>query len=117
MPLPIETALVRVAQSALANVVAHAGARHAALTLTFLPDAVILDVVDDGRGFDATQPGGNGSSGGYGLPAMRSRMRELGGTLTLETAPGDGTAVAVRVPLDWDTASDEAVDGVEGQKP
>lgn len=118
LPLPIETALVRVAQSALANVVAHAGARHAALTLTFLPDAVILDVVDDGCGFDPAALGQNWSSGGFGLPAIRSRMRELGGTLTLETGPGDGTAVAVRVPLDGveETTPKNVADGEEGQE-
>ena len=51
LPVALEAALVRVAQSALANVVQHSGARNAVVTLTYLDDEVILDVVDDGRGF------------------------------------------------------------------
>lgn len=98
LPLPVETALVRIAQSALANVVQHAGARHATLTLTFLPEEVILDVVDDGFGFDPDQQRDTTRPGGFGLQAMRSRVRELGGSLSVESSPGDGTAIAVRVP-------------------
>ncbi len=93
---PVETTLLRVAQSALANVRQHADARRADVTLTYLDDRVLLDVVDDGRGFD---PATSASDGGFGLPAMRSRVRELGGTLSLETAPGAGTAVAVSLPV------------------
>ncbi|WP_318241505.1 sensor histidine kinase [Cellulomonas avistercoris] len=98
LPLQVEAALVRIAQSALANVVQHAAARHATLTLTFLPEEVILDVVDDGCGFDPDRHPGPARHGGFGLIAMRSRARELGGSLTIETSPGDGTALAVRVP-------------------
>lgn len=56
-----------------------------------------LDIVDDGRGFDpASAPAGDG---GFGLPAMRSRAESLGGTFTVESAPGQGTAVAITLPL------------------
>ncbi|RYV52778.1 sensor histidine kinase [Pengzhenrongella frigida] len=98
LPIALEAALVRVAQSALANVVQHAGARNAAVTLAFLDDEVILDVVDDGRGFDPDRQPDRSHPGGFGLVAMSSRAHELGGTLAVETAPGDGTAVAVRLP-------------------
>lgn len=98
LPLQVEAALVRIAQSALANVVQHAVARHATLTVEFLPQEVILDVVDDGRGFDAVEQPAPDGDGGFGLAAMRSRARELGGSLTVETSPGDGTAVAARLP-------------------
>jgi signal transduction histidine kinase len=59
---------------------------------------VVLDVVDDGRGFE---PGGEPSADGtgYGLTAMRSRLRHVGGTLTIESEPGDGTAISAAVPL------------------
>ena len=125
LPVPVETALLRIAQSALANVVQHAGASRAAVTLSFLGDAVALDVVDDGRGFDplalpGPRPGADGGSAvgpeergdgatgaatppprsGFGLTAMRSRVAELGGTFSLETEPGAGTALAVHLPLD-----------------
>lgn len=98
LPLQVEAALVRIAQSALANVVQHADARHATLTLEFLPEEVILDVVDDGRGFDVVEQPAPDRDGGFGLAAMRSRAGELGGSLTVETSPGDGTAVAARLP-------------------
>ncbi|MDF2848194.1 MAG: sensor histidine kinase [Oerskovia sp.] len=130
LPVPVETALLRIAQSALANVVQHAGATRAAVTLSFLGDAVALDVVDDGRGFDPLAPpgphpdaGGGSAVGqegrgddatgaatppprsGFGLTAMRSRVAELGGTFSLETEPGAGTALAVHLPLDPQEAS------------
>ncbi|GCD18735.1 two-component sensor histidine kinase [Cellulomonas algicola] len=95
LAVPVETTLLRVAQSALANVHQHAHARRADVTLTYLEDTVLLDVVDDGDGFDLGAPP---AGGGFGLPAMRSRVHELGGTLAVETAPGEGTAVAVSLP-------------------
>ncbi|MEL7978083.1 sensor histidine kinase [Isoptericola sp. F-RaC21] len=100
LPVPVETALLRIAQSALANVVQHADARRARLTLTYERDTVTLDVVDDGRGFDPAVAGAAGTSGrGFGLPSVRARARELGGTVALETSPGAGTALAVTLPL------------------
>ena len=100
LPLTVEATLLRVAQSAVANVIQHSGAARADLTVTYLDDAVALDVVDDGHGFDPEHPGAG--AGGFGLRAMRSRITELGGTLTVESAPGvrSGTALAVHVPLD-----------------
>ncbi|MEN0130850.1 MAG: sensor histidine kinase [Brevundimonas sp.] len=106
LPVAIEAALVRVAQSALANVVQHSDAQNAAVTLTYLDDEVIVDVVDDGHGFDphSLRPD-PARPGGFGLVAMDSRIRELGGTLTLESEPGEGTAIAARLPIgDMDPA-------------
>lgn len=102
LPTPYEVALLRTAQSALANVVRHADARRAGITLSFMETSVSLDVVDDGCGFDpgATDRGRRSpGSGGFGLPAMRARARSLGGTLSVETAPGQGTALAATLPL------------------
>ncbi|MEV8532622.1 sensor histidine kinase [Streptomyces sp. NPDC051211] len=97
LPTPYEVALLRIAQSALANVVRHAGAGRAEITLTFMDASVTLDIVDDGKGFDpGSAPAGEG---GFGLPAMRSRAESLGGIFTVESAPGQGTAVAVTLPL------------------
>ncbi|MFF8267811.1 sensor histidine kinase [Streptomyces sp. NPDC016562] len=103
LPTPYEVALLRIAQSALANVVRHARAGRAEITLTFMDASVTLDVVDDGQGFDlsaAASGSGEGSGdGGFGLPAMRSRAETLGGLFTVESDPGQGTAVAVTLPL------------------
>ncbi|ANB07070.1 nickel transporter [Streptomyces ambofaciens] len=102
-PLPdrVQSALLRIAQGALANVREHAGASTAALTLTLLDDQAVLDVTDDGGGFDPAA-GLHAPAGvrGHGLPAMHARLRQLGGTLTVESAPGEGTVLSAAVPLD-----------------
>ncbi|MFH8976000.1 sensor histidine kinase [Streptomyces sp. NPDC017890] len=102
-PLPdrVQSALLRIAQGALANVREHADASAVALTLTLLDDQVVLDVTDDGHGFDpAGLPGAPAGARGHGLPAMRARLRQLGGTLTVESAPGEGTVLSAAVPLE-----------------
>ncbi|MFI6685622.1 sensor histidine kinase [Streptomyces sp. NPDC050485] len=98
LPTPYEVALLRIAQSALANTVQHAAADRAEITLSFMDTSVALDVVDDGRGFDPADRWPKDTSG-FGLPAMRSRAQSLGGTLSVESAPGQGTAVAITLPL------------------
>ncbi|MFD0270204.1 sensor histidine kinase [Streptomyces sp. NPDC127106] len=103
VPLPdrVQSALLRVAQGALANVREHAHARTAALTLSFLGDQVVLDVADDGEGFDGTRPPrASGEERGHGLPAMRARVGQLGGTLTIESAAGEGTVLSAAIPLE-----------------
>lgn len=94
-PLPGEvgTTLLRAAQEGLSNVAKHARAGRVAITLTYMDDEVALDVFDDGAGFDAATP-----SAGYGLAAMRERAGGVGGTLTVESAPGEGTALCLRIP-------------------
>ncbi|WP_032797084.1 sensor histidine kinase, partial [Streptomyces sp. HCCB10043] len=89
LPTPYEVALLRTAQSALANTVRHAEARRAEITLSFMDTSVALDVVDDGRGFDPSgapvHERGTGGDGGFGLPAMRARAGSLGGALSVES--------------------------------
>ncbi|MFD3694596.1 sensor histidine kinase [Streptomyces sp. NPDC058646] len=111
LPTPYEVALLRIAQSALANVVRHARAGRAEITLTFMDSSVTLDVVDDGRGFDpSSAPAAPSGQGGFGLPAMRARAETLGGLFTVESDPGQGTAVAVTLPLPVDAYADTAAD-------
>jgi signal transduction histidine kinase len=102
-PLPpeIETALLRTARGALANVVEHAAASQAVLTLTFLDDSVSLDVCDDGRGLPRERRPRAADTGprGLGLWAIRDRVDGLGGQLVVESSPGSGTALAVTLPL------------------
>ena len=94
----VEVTILRAAQEALANARRHAGARRATVTLTYFDDEVSLDVVDDGRGFDPGSIGAPGPAGGHGLPGMRERAERLGGHLEVESAPGEGTTVALALP-------------------
>ncbi|NRQ36417.1 sensor histidine kinase [Nonomuraea sp. NN258] len=99
LPADYDATLLRVAQGALGNVSRHSGAEHAGVTLTYLDDVVMLDVYDDGHGFDPGRPTGQAKGTGYGLRAMRERVTTLGGTLTVESSPGEGTAVVATLPL------------------
>ncbi|MBA1837731.1 sensor histidine kinase [Corynebacterium sp. zg912] len=107
LPMRVEAGLLRIAQGAVSNVVNHAEASAARITLTYAPDEVRLDVVDNGRGFDvdaqALKPSGLGH---LGLDAMRSRAAELGGRLDIESAPGGPTALTVAVPVTISHKSD-----------
>ncbi len=98
LPMAVETTLLRVAQSGIANVQQHANARTLDVTLTVEEDAVSLDVVDDGDGFDPATISAQ-KSASFGLTAVRHRITELGGALTVESAPGEGTALAATIPL------------------
>lgn len=98
-PMPIETALVRIAQASLANVTQHAAASRVGITLSYMEDSVSLDVVDDGRGFDPAVAERAARAGSFGLTAVRGRVEQLGGTASVESSPGNGTAVAVAIPL------------------
>ncbi|MFF0012046.1 sensor histidine kinase [Streptomyces sp. NPDC005374] len=93
------TTLLRVAQGMLANVREHARATSLVVTLHQDTDRVDLDVCDDGVGFDlARADGASRSDRGFGLPAARARLREYGGDLTVDGAPGRGTRVRATVP-------------------
>ncbi|MGW0194385.1 sensor histidine kinase [Nonomuraea sp. NPDC003201] len=90
---PIEDTLFRVAQEALANVAKHARASRTGLTLSYTDETVLLDIRDDGAGFASQEP-----ADGFGVDGMRQRVRAVGGTLHLESTPGQGTAVAAAIP-------------------
>jgi signal transduction histidine kinase len=93
-------ALYRIAQEALHNIIKHAHARIVVLRLTREGSGVVLEVSDNGKGFDAT-----GSFPGHlGLHSMRERATKMGGTLTLKSAPGQGTILRVRVPVEAESA-------------
>jgi two-component system, NarL family, sensor kinase len=91
----VEVGLYRIAQQAVTNLARHAEARHALVRLIHEPDRLRLRIEDDGDGFDpsAVPPGR------FGLVGMSERARLLGGTLTVESAPGAGTAIDVTVPV------------------
>jgi signal transduction histidine kinase len=79
----------------------HAEASEAALTLSYLDDRVILDVRDDGRGFDAAAAEAQRAevTGGLGLRGLKARLAVLGGGLEVESSPGEGTVLVAQVPI------------------
>jgi signal transduction histidine kinase len=99
VPADIRHALLRVVQSAAANIKLHASADTTTITLGFLPDAVTLDIYDDGAGFDPAAVAPPSDAGGYGLRAMRQRVEQLGGAFSVESGPGQGTVVAAQLPV------------------
>jgi signal transduction histidine kinase len=80
----------------------HAKAETAVVTLSFLGSEVAMDIYDDGAGFDpsaVTAPSGRPDGSGYGLKSLQERVAALAGSLDIESGPGEGTVVAIRLPL------------------
>src|SRR5437588_451721 len=98
LSLEMKQALYRIAQEALHNIVKHARASVVELRLTELADEIILEVRDNGKGFDPSAP----FPGHLGLRSMRERATKMGGALTIESLPGQGTCVGVRIPCAFD---------------
>lgn len=95
----IETNLYRIIQEALNNILKHANATKVSITMNYLPDEAILAIEDNGTGFDADAERIHTTEGsGFGLIGMKERAVLVGGRLEIESAPGGGTAVLVRVP-------------------
>ncbi|MBA2443125.1 MAG: sensor histidine kinase [Rubrobacter sp.] len=117
-----EVTLLRVAQEALANTRRHARAERAALTLSFMPGRIVLDVRDDGAGFDPAAGADPGAPGGFGLRGMRERVEAAGGTLSVESTPGEGTSLVAELPVPAEdpsgaTGSATVAEGVEQELP
>jgi PAS domain S-box-containing protein len=95
--LPAETALClfRVLQEALHNAVRHSGERHFVVQLRELPDALQLNVRDNGSGFE---PETAIEGGGLGLTSMKERLRQVDGALLIKSQPGRGTTIVASVP-------------------
>jgi signal transduction histidine kinase len=94
----VETQLFAIGREALANVVRHAGASAADVRVDAQQGRLVLEVRDNGRGFDTAA----GHPGHFGLDSMRSRAAEIGGQITITSAPGSGTLVRVCVPAGTD---------------
>jgi signal transduction histidine kinase len=94
LPVEQEVLLFRVAREALRNVGAHAQASHARVRVTRARDAARIAIEDDGRGFDPA----HAPEGHFGLRLVRDLVRELGGSVEVESAPGAGTVVRAEVP-------------------
>jgi two-component system CheB/CheR fusion protein len=98
MPLAVETTIYRLIQESLTNVLKHARATEVSVIVERRADEVRLIVEDDGAGFFAT-PAVPGAVPQLGLIGMQERVMLLGGTLTVETAPDNGTTIFARIPL------------------
>ncbi|HSH77685.1 MAG TPA: GAF domain-containing protein [Herpetosiphonaceae bacterium] len=96
LPTRVEQALYRIAQESLNNALRHAHAHHITVSLQQEQHSVVLEITDDGDGFD---PARAREKGGLGLRGMEERAAEVGGRLDLYTAPGAGTSVRVEVVL------------------
>ncbi len=96
IPDDVSLCIYRVAQEALRNALHHSGAGGAVVSLDGLPGRVRLMVRDEGRGIQLPQT----NTGGLGLISMRERVRLIGGTFSIRSAPGQGTQVTAEVPLE-----------------
>ncbi len=96
LPHLIEEEIYRVTQETLTNVVKHAGARQVSVRLQFNPGQLHMEICDDGKGFDLLEAR---KSGGLGLQSMEERIQRIGGTLTVDTMPGQGTSLSVQIEI------------------
>jgi two-component system sensor histidine kinase UhpB len=107
-PLRPETAIAafRIVQQAVHNTLAHAAAQRIIVSVRGDSERLLLSVRDDGRGFDVAEALQRAAMGRHlGLLGMRERVEALGGTLEIESAPGQGTEIRARVPLGREAAA------------
>ena len=102
LPTRAQTQLFAIGREALANVVKHADAGRASVRVHAPPGRVVVEIEDDGRGFDPVEV----HPGHFGLESMRSRAGELGGLLTISSTPGHGTVIRADIPAEPKVAPD-----------
>lgn len=113
LPRSVETTVLRIVQGALGNAVAHAHADRVVVTLTYSDAAeggaagIAVDIADDGRGFDPSAVRPSSESDSFGLDVMRARAAAVGGTLTVDSAPGAGTVVSAGFEVAGASATEE----------
>jgi signal transduction histidine kinase len=98
LPSRIEVTLFRIAQEAITNMIRHAKAAHASVIVLRQFRDITMIVEDDGRGFDMAMVRDRGDQC-LGLIGMEERVNLLGGSFVIESSPGDGTTIRVRIPL------------------
>lgn len=100
LPSELETALFRIFQEALSNIVKHAAAKHVVLKIRYANGMVVGRISDDGGGFDPAAIKSDKTGGrGLGLLGMRERAEICGGSIQIDSAPGRGTSLVVRIPV------------------
>lgn len=96
LPVEAETAVYRIVQEAMTNVVRHARAENVGVVIEWHSDLLRVGIEDDGQGFDPT---GVSGSGHLGLVGMRERAELLGGVMRIDSLPGTGTTVTIEIPF------------------
>jgi signal transduction histidine kinase len=99
LPPHIETALYRMAQEAINNIRKHADAAVVQIDLEWAPGEVVMRVIDDGKGFDVQAQQNIRPGTSFGLTGLRERVTLVRGRLTIDSAPGRGTRIEIRVPI------------------
>jgi signal transduction histidine kinase len=107
-PTEIEVTLFRVAQGLIGNIMKHAEAKNTSIKLECNDDKCVLQIIDDGKGFDVSKltrvdPSGRGA----GLFTIKERVKLVGGHCKVNSRPGQGTKVTVNIPLPRDTTDEE----------
>jgi signal transduction histidine kinase len=105
LPIGVELSLFRIAQEATANIIKHAKASHASFVVLRQPHEVTLLIEDNGQGFDLEATRKKCTSC-LGLMGMQERVNLLGGSFVVESAPGEGTTIRVRIPLGEESHAD-----------
>ncbi len=95
-PARVEDGLYRIAQEALNNAIKRAAASSVTVSLRFKAGQAVLEISDNGQGFDLHTAS---QGGGMGLASMRERAEQMRGSLTISSVPGKGTIVKVSVPI------------------
>ncbi len=104
LPTPISTALFHISQEALANAAKHAEAHLVKMSLWTVPSRVMMEISDDGVGFDLSKVS---LALGHGLANMRTRARKMGGDIEVNSEPGKGTTILTWIPLDQNDDADQ----------
>jgi two-component system sensor histidine kinase UhpB len=99
LPRATETALYRTVQEALTNVSKHAKANHVLIQVRTESSVLLCSIEDDGVGFDA-RAARSGKDRGLGLVGMQERLNAVGGTLSIDSVPGKGTTLVIRIPME-----------------
>jgi signal transduction histidine kinase len=99
LPDAVKTCVYRVVQEALHNCEKHSGARSVRVAVRQLPDCLVTEIEDDGRGFQMNQQRMPSATRGLGLLGIRERVAIAGGSLVVDSAPGQGTRIGMRIPL------------------
>ncbi|HZC81728.1 MAG TPA: ATP-binding protein, partial [Nitrospiraceae bacterium] len=111
LPSAMETALYRIVQEALNNTVKHANAKNVWIRTWREKFGLCCSIRDDGAGFDSRLVQAPAGRKGLGLIAMQERLSAIGGTLHIESCPGRGTEISIRLPLEDDHANSHRARG------
>jgi len=108
LPPEMETALFRICQETMSNVARHAQATAVLVQVGIEGGEVVVDIEDDGKGFDSQAAARREGRRAWGLMGIRERAEILGGVARIESSPGQGTHVEVRIPVPGDPSPGDA---------